>query len=190
MIVAVWLLQARAKEAEERSRKILEEEQAREAAWRQAVLKVCCMCFLWIMNVPVNCLRSLDIGGIEKLPIRVLETPSGNVIFISAEGCVLQGNVGARRARYEATWHTFVTAIAGGKKGLKYADIPWPAEDPDDARAIILYGTTTPAEVCTPYSICLTTPLLSLLLLLTHDYHQCLRPYRVPCMQSVLLCCR
>ncbi|BDA47516.1 probable unconventional myosin-XVI at N-terminal half [Coccomyxa sp. Obi] len=88
--------QARAKEAEERSRKILEEERAREAAWRQAVLK---------------------------------------------------GNVGARRARYEATWHTFVTAIAGGKKGLKYADIPWPAEDPDDARAIVLYGTTTPAEV-------------------------------------------
>ncbi len=72
---------------------------------------------------------------------------------------VCQGNLGARRARYEATWHTFVTAIAGGKKGLKYADIPWPAEDPDDARAILMYGTTTPAEVCTPSTLCVNTPL-------------------------------
>ncbi|EIE23600.1 hypothetical protein COCSUDRAFT_63128 [Coccomyxa subellipsoidea C-169] len=88
--------QAFARDAEERSRKILEEEQAKEAAWRQAVLK---------------------------------------------------GNVGARRARYEAGWHTFVTAIAAGKTGLRYSEVPWPAEDPEDAKAILLYGTADPAEV-------------------------------------------
>ena len=33
-------LQARAREAEERSRKILEEEKAKDAAWRQAVKMV------------------------------------------------------------------------------------------------------------------------------------------------------
>ncbi|KAK9905471.1 hypothetical protein WJX75_000397 [Coccomyxa subellipsoidea] len=88
--------QAYAREAHERSRKILEEEQAKEAAWRQAVLK---------------------------------------------------GNVGARRARYEAGWHTFVTAIAAGKTGLRYSEVPWPAEDPNDAKAILLYGTAGLAEV-------------------------------------------
>ncbi len=59
----------------------------------------------------------------------------------------LQGNVGARRARYEAGWHTFVTAIAAGKTGLRYSEVPWPAEDPEDAKAILLYGTADPAEV-------------------------------------------
>ena len=59
----------------------------------------------------------------------------------------LQGNLGARRAAYEARWRTFGAAVAGGKFGLIYAEVPWPADDPEDVRAIILYGADTPIEV-------------------------------------------
>lgn len=131
----VLLVQAYAREAEERSRKILEEEKARDAAWRQAVLKV--------RRTPQTA-RPCQLA--EPCAARSKESCGHQGSCMT--GCHgLQGNVGARRARYEAGWHTFVTAIAAGKTGLRYSEVPWPAEDPDDAKAILVYGTTGLAEV-------------------------------------------
>ncbi|CAK0783246.1 hypothetical protein CVIRNUC_006445 [Coccomyxa viridis] len=87
---------ARAREAEERSRKILDEEKAKDAAWRQAVK---------------------------------------------------MGNVSALRAAYEARWHSFGQAVKAGGRNLTYAEMPWPAEGADAVRTVVLYGTSTPAEV-------------------------------------------
>lgn len=59
----------------------------------------------------------------------------------------LQGNVGARRAAYEARWHSFGQAVKAGGKNLSYTEIPWPAEDAEGIRTVILYGTSTADEV-------------------------------------------
>jgi hypothetical protein len=134
---AMLLMQASAREAHERSRKILEEEQAKEAAWRQAVLKV------RIRWHGVCAARFKESSGCQSLCMTVCRG--------------LQGNVGARRARYEAGWHTFVTAIAAGKTGLRYSEVPWPAEDPNDAKAILLYGTAGLAEVRINQVLCTST---------------------------------
>ena len=67
---------------------------------------------------------------------------------------LLQGNVGARRAAYEARWHSFGQAVKAGGKDLKYAQVPWPAEDDQGIRAVILYGTSTADEV-DPTTSCL-----------------------------------
>ena len=60
---------------------------------------------------------------------------------------MMQGNVGARRAAYEARWHGFGQAVKEGVRNLRYAEMPWPAEDAEGIRAVILFGTSTPAEV-------------------------------------------
>jgi hypothetical protein len=72
-------------------------------------------------------------------------------IPVTKEGLpAMQGNVGARRAAYEARWHSFGAAVAAGKSGLRYAEMPWPAEDPDGVRAVLLYGAASLEEVCQP----------------------------------------
>ena len=60
-----------------------------------------------------------------------------------------QGNVSALRAAYEARWHSFGLAVKAGGRHLTYAEMPWPAEGAEDVRTVILYGTSTPAEVST-----------------------------------------
>lgn len=60
---------------------------------------------------------------------------------------LLQGNVGARRAAYEARWHSFGQAVKAGGKDLRYAQVPWPAEEDQGIRAVVLYGTSTADEV-------------------------------------------
>lgn len=54
----------------------------------------------------------------------------------------LQGDIGAKRAAYEAKWHVF----AGGKGPVTFESVPWLVEDSEDARAIVLYGTEGEAE--------------------------------------------
>ena len=61
--------------------------------------------------------------------------------------CRLQGNVAARRAAYEARWHSFGQIVKAGGKDLRYAQVPWPAEDDQGIRAVLLYGTSTADEV-------------------------------------------
>ncbi|KAK9805018.1 hypothetical protein WJX73_002321 [Symbiochloris irregularis] len=56
---------------------------------------------------------------------------------------VLQGDIGARKASYEARWHTFINSQA---PQIAMADVPWLLQDKDDARAIVLYGTSSPKE--------------------------------------------
>ncbi|KAK9823330.1 hypothetical protein WJX72_001970 [[Myrmecia] bisecta] len=79
-----------AADAQARSDKILEEERARDAAWRQAVAK---------------------------------------------------GDMGSRRASYEARWHLFV---ASHMPGIRLNDIPWIADDisPGEIKDLVLYGTS------------------------------------------------
>jgi hypothetical protein len=55
---------------------------------------------------------------------------------------LLQGDLGARRAGYEAKWQVFATA----EGPIRYGGVPWLVEDKEDARAIILYGTTGEGE--------------------------------------------
>ena len=55
--------------------------------------------------------------------------------------------MGARRAAYEARWHSFGQAIKAGGRDLKYAQVPWPAEDDQGIKAVVLYGTGTADEV-------------------------------------------
>ena len=71
---------------------------------------------------------------------------------------LLQGNVGARRAAYEARWHSFGQAVKAGGKDLRYAQVPWPAEDDQGIRAVVLYGTSTADEVTTSTSPPLRVP--------------------------------
>ena len=59
-----------------------------------------------------------------------------------------QGALGARRAAYEARWAAFGRDVAAGKRGITFAEVPWPAEDADDMRAVILYGVSEANEVC------------------------------------------
>ncbi|KAL3153311.1 hypothetical protein ABBQ38_011655 [Trebouxia sp. C0009 RCD-2024] len=84
-------------DAAQRSRQILEEEKAKDRAWREAVLK---------------------------------------------------GDVGSRRAKYEARWHTFATARES--TAIKMADIPWLVEDLNQdlqqLTTFILYGAVTAEE--------------------------------------------
>lgn len=49
------LLQARAREAAEQSRRILEEEKAKDAAWREAVKMVCLLALAVVLLNPHNC---------------------------------------------------------------------------------------------------------------------------------------
>lgn len=60
--------------------------------------------------------------------------------------CPMQGSLGARRAAYEARWHAFGRDVAGGKAGITYAEVPWPAERPEDMQAVLLYGVAGAAE--------------------------------------------
>ena len=76
---------------------------------------------------------------------------------------LIQGNVSALRAAYEARWHSFGQAVMAGGRNLTYAEMPWPAEGAEDIRTVILYGTSTPVEVCT------SSTSQSICLLLTHE---------------------
>lgn len=51
----------------------------------------------------------------------------------------MQGDLGARRAAYEAKWHVFATHR--GTDPIRFAQVPWLVEEVEDARAVILYGT-------------------------------------------------
>ena len=62
---------------------------------------------------------------------------------------MVQGDVGAQRARYEAKWSTLISQ-KGSTKSLSYKDIPWPADgvsNLDRVRALVLYGTNGSKEV-------------------------------------------
>ena len=50
--------------------------------------------------------------------------------------------MGARRAGYEAKWHVF----AASADPIRFEAVPWLVEDTENAQAIILYGTSNPAE--------------------------------------------
>jgi hypothetical protein len=50
--------------------------------------------------------------------------------------------MGARRAGYEAKWQVFATA----QGPIRYGGVPWLVEDKEDARSIILYGTSGEGE--------------------------------------------
>ena len=57
---------------------------------------------------------------------------------------MLQGDLGVRRARYEARWHAF--AAAGTE--VTYAAVPWIADDAGaDIEAIVFYSTSGPLLV-------------------------------------------
>lgn len=60
-----------------------------------------------------------------------------------------QGDAGSRRAKYEARWHSFVTAP--GERALKYEEVPWIMEgSAEDVKATILYGTSGGAPPALP----------------------------------------
>ncbi|DBB11312.1 TPA: hypothetical protein ACH3X3_006741 [Trebouxia sp. C0006] len=84
-------------DAAQHSRQILEEEKAKDRAWREAVLK---------------------------------------------------GDLGSRRAKYEARWHSF--AIAHQSEPIRMAHVPWLVddlnEDPAQLASFVLYGAITPEE--------------------------------------------
>ena len=53
--------------------------------------------------------------------------------------CELQGDLGVRRARYEARWHAFAAA----RTEVTYAAVPWIADDAGaDIEAIVFYSTS------------------------------------------------
>ena len=57
----------------------------------------------------------------------------------------MQGDLGVRRARYEARWHAFAAsaAAAGGSTSVAYAAVPWLADQPGgDIEPLVLYGTS------------------------------------------------
>ena len=61
---------------------------------------------------------------------------------------VSQGDVGSRRAKYEARWHIFATTDEG--KAIRVADVPWLVEDINQdlqqLTTFVLYGAITPEE--------------------------------------------
>ena len=61
---------------------------------------------------------------------------------------LLQGDLGSRRAKYEARWHTFATA--GTCHAIKMADVPWLVDDLSEDRqqltAFVMYGAITAEE--------------------------------------------
>lgn len=50
--------------------------------------------------------------------------------------------MGARRATYEAKWHVF----AMSKDLITLHNVPWLVENQEEARAVILHGTSGPTE--------------------------------------------
>ena len=60
----------------------------------------------------------------------------------------LQGDLGSRRAKYEARWHSF--AIAHQSEPIRMAHVPWLVddlnEDPAQLASFVLYGAITPEE--------------------------------------------
>ena len=44
-----------------------------------------------------------------------------------------QGDMGARRAAYEARWHTFISSAA---PDISYQDVPWLLQDQEDAKVM------------------------------------------------------
>lgn len=60
----------------------------------------------------------------------------------------LQGDLGSRRAKYEARWHSF--AAADKSKAIHVADVPWLVddlnEDPAQLASFVLYGAVTSEE--------------------------------------------
>ena len=50
--------------------------------------------------------------------------------------------MGAKRAGYEAKWQVFATS----QGPIRYSGMPWLVEEKEDARGIILYGTSGEAE--------------------------------------------
>lgn len=56
---------------------------------------------------------------------------------------ILQGNAGVKRASYEAKWHIFSTASSKISK----KDVPLLTSTPDEARAIMLHGTSGRSEI-------------------------------------------
>lgn len=61
---------------------------------------------------------------------------------------LLQGDLGSRRAKYEARWHTFATAGQG--KAVTMADVPWLvddlSQDLQQLTAFVMYGAITAEE--------------------------------------------
>ncbi len=59
---------------------------------------------------------------------------------------VCQGDLGVRRARYEARWHAFAAAAAGA--AVAYAAVPWLSDHSGaDIGPIVFYGTTGAAAL-------------------------------------------
>lgn len=61
---------------------------------------------------------------------------------------VLQGDLGSRRAKYEARWHTFATADK--TRVIRMTDVPWLVEDAKEDQqqltSFVLYGAVTAEE--------------------------------------------
>ena len=61
---------------------------------------------------------------------------------------LLQSDLGSRRAKYEARWHTFATADQC--KAIKMADVPWLVDDlSQDLQQLtpfVMYGAITAEE--------------------------------------------
>ncbi len=56
-----------------------------------------------------------------------------------------QGDLGVRRARYEARWHAFAAAgaAAAAAKEVSYAEVPWIVEaEAADIQPIVFYGVS------------------------------------------------
>lgn len=63
--------------------------------------------------------------------------------------CVMtQGDLGSRRAKYEARWHVFATAAKD--KQVCFIDVPWLVDDIDQDKTeltdFVLYGAVTADE--------------------------------------------
>lgn len=69
------------------------------------------------------------------------------LVFVKIGVC-LQGDLGTRRAKYEAQWHVF--ASLDKTQQIQYSDVPWLVEDLTEDKAqltdFVLYGTTTVEE--------------------------------------------
>ena len=61
---------------------------------------------------------------------------------------LFQGDLGSRRAKYEARWHTFATADKS--RSIKMVDVPWLVddlkEDLQQLTSFVLYGAVTAEE--------------------------------------------
>ena len=96
----------------------------------------------------VAAMYMMQILSCTLMPPMALEQMTQIVIRAALSLLFLQGDLGSRRAKYEARWHSF--AAADKSKAIHMADVPWLVddlnEDPVQLASFVLYGAVTSEE--------------------------------------------